>query len=504
MQGSSSASTQTSFKCNASAFAMISLVPRALLVVITLMSGSCFGFQAPDAQAILKRTLDVVGFSKTANQVLHWRDTQGVEQDYQSSPPFLTMFNSRESWFDAETGVERIVSQLVFPGAGAAKPSTTLAGPRAIFAIRDSGPVRVAGSPGQQRNLNLWAVLSDWRDAHDVRPGPDEVFQDYPRTVLTRAGEYGEERLFIDPKTGFPVKLDREEPHYLWGQVRVEYIYSIWEENGGITLPAASARVVDGFKEITRTIGGFDFVERAKAPELSLPAGGDVAGNTTPMFLQPLPPKKVEATPRIFLSVNPGYTDAFALIGNTIYVFDATQAEARAKQDLELIRTTFPGDHPIVLVVTDTAWPHVAGVRFWVASGATVISHRTSKEFLTRVIDRRWTRSPDLLEQHRKSIKFKFVSVDKSYVAAEGKLQLVAIDGIGSEGALMAYLPDDRFLWASDYIQSVSRSTAYTNEVWQAVQRAEIEPRQVAAQHIPLTSWSAIESLVKGGSILRK
>jgi hypothetical protein len=480
---------------------MISLVSPPILAFI--LAGCCFGFQERGAQAVLKRAIDVTGFSKTNSQVLHWRDTQGVEQDYQSSSPFLTVFNSRECWFDPENGIERIASQLLYPGAGPGTPSTTLAGPRAVFAVRDSGPVRVAGSPGQQRNLNLWAVLSDWSAAHDMRLAANETFQDYPRTVLSRSGEYGVERLFIDPKTGFPVKLDREEPHYLWGQVHVEYVYSIWEEHGGMTLPSASARVVDGFKEITRTIGDLDFVERTKAPELSLPADGDVAGNSTPLFLQPLPPKKVDVTPGLFLSVNTGYTEGIALIGNTVYVLDATQGEARAKHDLELIHATFPGDHPIVLVVTDVAWPHVAGVRFWVASGATVVSHRTSKEFLTRVIERRWTRSPDLLEQRRKSVKFNFVSVDKSYAAVAGKLHLLAIDGIGSEGALMAWLPDDRFLWASDYIQDVSRSTAYTNEVWQAAQRAGIKPGQVAAQHIPLTSWSAIESLVQGGSILR-
>jgi hypothetical protein len=481
---------------------MITLVSRSILTF--MLTGALWGLHAQDPQSVLKRALDVTGFLKTSNRVLHWRDTQGVEQDYQSSPPFLTMFNSRECWFEPGTGVERIISQLVYPGAGSGKPSTTLAGPRALFAVRDGGPTRVAGSPGLQRNLNLWAVMADWRDARDVRTGPIEVFQDYPRTVLTRAGEYGEERLFLDPKTGFPVKLDREEPHYLWGQVRVEYIYSIWEENSGIALPTASARVVDGFKEITRTMGDFELIDLSKAPDLSLPAGGDGAGNATPLFLQPLPPKKVEVSPHLFLSVNTGYTEAIVLIGNTIYVLDATQAEARAKQDLELIKATFPGEHPIVLVVTDIAWPHVAGIRFWVASGAAVISHRTSKEFLTRVIERRWTRSPDLLEQRRKSVKLSFVAVDKSYAAAAGKLRLVAIDGIGSEGALMAYIPEDRFLWASDYIQNLARSTAYTNEVWQAVQRTGLEPRQVAAQHIPLTSWSAIESLVKGGSILRK
>jgi hypothetical protein len=250
---------------------------------------------------------------------------------------------------------------------------------------------------------------------------------------------------------------------------------------------------VDGFKEITRTTGDFDFIDRDKAPDLTAPPAPT---SSVPLFLQPLPPKKIDLSDRAFLSVNTGYTEAIALIGDTVYVLDATQGEKRAQQDLDLIREAFPGEHKIVVVVTDLAWPHLAGIRFWVASGATVVSHRASREFLTRVVERRWTRSPDLLEQRRKTVKFNFVAVDKSYVTAGGKLQLIAIDGIESEGVLMAWLPGEGFLWASDYIQDLSRPTAYTTEVWQAVERAGFTPRQVAAMHIPLTSWKTIESLV--------
>jgi hypothetical protein len=451
---------------------------RLILTPIALVS-SVLAFQPADPQPILNRTLDIVGFPKLGGKVLHWRDMQGIEQNYQSPPPFITVLNSRESWVDPGSGVERSSTLRVFPGSWPQNPVTTVLGPL---------------SPGQQRNLDVFAVLSDWRDAHDVRMAPGEVYNDYPRTVLSRVGEYGEERLFIDAKTGFPVKLDREEPHYLWGQVHAEYVYSNWIERDGTRVPAVSARVVDGFKEITRTIGDFDFIDRGKAPDLTAPPAPT---SSLPLFLQPLPPKKVEVSEKVFLSVNTGYTEAIALIGDTIYVLDATQGGKRAQQDLDLIRETFPGKHKIVVMVTDLAWPHIAGIRFWVASGATVVSHRASKEFLTRVIERRWTRAPDLLEQRRKAVKFNFVAVDKSYVTAGGKLQLIAIDGIESEGALLAWLPDEGFLWASDYIQNLSRPATYTSEVWQAVRRAGFVPQRVAAMHIPLTSWKAIESLAK-------
>jgi hypothetical protein len=443
--------------------------------------------------------MEVTGFSKLSDKILHCHDMQGVEQDYQSAPPYLTLLQSREVWMDPKTGLERIATQSVFPGFGPGAASITMNGPRSVFAMGQNGATRISTSPSEQRNLDLWAVLADWRDASDVHAVAGERFQEYPRTVLARKGEYGEERLFIDPKSGFPVKVDREEPHYLWGQVHVEFIYSIWHQQGGATLPSSSARVVDGFKEITRTIGACEFMDPAKAPSMDAPHGMDEAGETRPLFLQPLAPKRVEVTPHVFLSANPGYTTAAALIGDTIYILDATQTEKRAEQDLEMIRHTFPGRHPMVLVVSDEAWPHVGGLRFWVASGATVVAHRAQREFLTKVIERRWTRAPDLLERNRKSVKFRFTPVDKTLDLAGGKLRLAAIDGVSSEKALMAFLPGEKFLWAGDFIQSVQRPSAYTAEVWQAVAREKLSPERVAAMHIPLSDWSKIEALAQAG-----
>jgi len=71
-------------------------------------------------------------------------------------------------------------------------------------------------------------------------------------------------------------------------------------------------------------------------------------------------------------------------------------------------------------------------------------------------------------------------------------------DRTGSmERALMGYLVADRFLWASDFIQTVAEPTAYASEVWRAVQREGLHPERTAAEHLPLTLWSKIEELQK-------
>ncbi|HEU5220338.1 MAG TPA: hypothetical protein VFU23_16880, partial [Gemmatimonadales bacterium] len=136
--------------------------------------------------------------------------------------------------------------------------------------------------------------------------------------------------------------------------------------------------------------------------------------------------------------------------------------------------------------------------RFWIAAGATIVSHSTSRTMLQRVVDRRWTLAPDRLEGRRAASPFRFRPVRDSLVLAGGAVTLYPIDGIASEGALMGWLREPRFLWASDFIQDPSHPTLYTTEVWQAARRSGLAPLTAAAQHFPPTPWKQIEALAAG------
>jgi hypothetical protein len=110
-------------------------------------------------------------------------------------------------------------------------------------------------------------------------------------------------------------------------------------------------------------------------------------------------------------------------------------------------------------------------------------------------VDRHWTRAPDLLEERHKTAKLKFIGVDSAYTMANGAITVHPIDRIGSECALMAFLVPDKFLWASDYIQTTAEATSYALEVWSAVKRNGLTPEHTAAEHLSLTAWTKIEDL---------
>lgn len=464
----------------------------------------CRPATAMDPTVLLHRAVRVMGMRDGV--VLHFHSMENTTQDYQSDrsyPPFFSARTETETWFNPSTAVERTATRSIYPSYGPTPPSTRLGSAHATYVQRDTVLVPVAGyQPFTVRalSLNPWWVVGQWQKADGVRLAEECYYRDYWRQVLARPTPDGEQRLYLDPMSGFPVKLDQVEPHYLWGQVHTEYLYTTWQEveHGG-TFPTASFRLVDGRVNLDRTVGAMERLASADAPVAQIPAGAPDMGSSGAHGVIPSEePDTVRVAPNVFLLKNRLYTETVAQLGDTVYVLDATLGEKRARQDSSWIARLFPGEHPVTLVVTDLAWPHIAGIRTWVGRGATVISHRASREFLQQVVDRRWTRTPDLLERRRATARWNFVPVSDSLSLAGGRIRLYAIDGIGSEGALMAYFPRLGYLWASDYVQQLRTPSSYTREVWQAARRVGIRPRQVAAMHTPLSPWSKVDALMAG------
>ena len=460
-----------------------------------------------DARALLVRADSAMQVDRAAGKAYHWLGSRGTVENYQSDrtyPPFFSSFTAEEGWYAPATGALQEKGRTSFPSYGTSDGPEILSGPTAAWLVRDTvvrplPALRAAGD--QARRMEPWTVIHDWRGGTPVAVEGTCRYRDYPRVVLTRTTEGRKERLFLDPKTGFPVKLELREPHYLWGDVGVEYVWSNWIDVGGAMSPGSTFRIVDGETEVSRIVATGSLVPLDSAPLLRLPDPGLVQAPPLPAFLEPTAPDTVRVSDRTFLLKNRGYTEGITLRRDTVFVLDATQGEARARADSTWIAALFPGTHPLVLVVTDLAWPHVAGIRFWAARGATIVAHRAAIPFLRQVLDRRWTLAPDLYERLRAAgtlPRLRFRAVDRDLTLAGGALSLHAIDGITSEVALMGWLPDDRFLWASDYIQTAAQPTEYTAEVRAAARRAGIVPQRVAAEHLPLTPWATLDALYPG------
>jgi hypothetical protein len=474
------------------------MIASILSLTIALADSSCHPVRRPlDGPQLVQTALERTGLAAARGRALHVTGYDLHDQAFESDrtyPPALIDVSDLDYWFDPQSGVERATSQTSI--AGYHLGGATMSNESRAYRLRDSSLTAseaVHADSWAARPLDVWAMLEDWSAAPDVRVVERCVYRDYPRVVLTRQGLRGAERLFIDEKSGYPVKLDRVEPHYLWGQVHVEFVYSTWELFDGVHLPGGVFRLADGIPDITRVFSSVRLAPRDSV-SLRLPAGPPMGFAVAP-FLVPSRPDTMRVSATTFVLANPGYRESVTLAHDTVFVFDATQGDGRAREDAKWIETLFPGRHPIVVVVTDLAWPHVAGVRYWVAQGATIVSHRAARPFLQRVVDRRWTLNPDALERARVGHPLRFRAVSDSTSMGDGAIALFPIDGVATEVALAAFVRKDSFLWASDYIQDLTAPSQYVDEVVSAVTRFGFRPRTVAAEHTGITDWTKVAVL---------
>ena len=455
--------------------------------------------------SLISRSLHALGVDASGDRVLHFRSRESSSAREQSDrwyPPYLNSVIARDVWVDPRSGAERHTFDTTWPGNGV-NSGTILLSQTATFAVRDTLLTPAAQSHNTTRAIRLldpWAVVLDWSKDSTVRYVGECLYRDYWRVVLSRSAVEGTQELYVDPRTAYPVKLQYDEPHYLWGQFHVENVYTTWiAPRGGGSYPGSVIRIEDGEVAMNRTVSGRDIalVPRDSAPRLDIPAG--TADMRRPSGAAPtLATMQLADTVRVsantFLLVTPAYTETVTLQRDTVFLLDATSGEARARGDSTWIARLFPGKHPVSVVVTDLAWPHVSGVRFWVARGATIVSHRASTGFLQKLTAQKWTLSPDVLERSstKRGAELRVRTLADSMSLAGGAIKLYAIDGAGSEGALMAFVPGDNYLWASDFVQTVARPSQYGTEVWSAAKRVGISPERFAAEHLPLTPWSKL------------
>lgn len=457
-----------------------------------ILSFTIRGYAQETPHQILQRSKKVLGLIQTEKPIFHFYYNDvllGREQSDRTYAPFFTTAINSEAWYYPQINASRIrVLSTIRAGSGPDRPMETYRGIRKSYFVRDTNYIPLPYSYDQQ---NAWAVMLDWAEDAKVKRVKNEVYRDYDRIVLERSDLSHTERLFIDPKTFFPVKLDYNVLSSIWGQQHIEIVYSNWTLTGESYYPASSFRLEDGEPMSYRTLGRSNLSDTSVIwfdKYVKLPSTGDPVINRE--WYNSQQPVLIKVSDQTYLSKNNMYTETFTQINGTVYLLDATLSEQRARQDEKLIKSVFSNSSKMVVVVTDLAWPHVGGVRYWVSKGATIISHRASRSFLEKLVNRKWTIKPDELQKHPR--KLNFIAIEKKTPFAAARLQIFPIDGIGSECALACYLTREKFLWASDYIQSVTDPAAYSKEVISAVQREKLLPSQMAAEHVILTDWQQV------------
>jgi hypothetical protein len=161
---------------------------------------------------------------------------------------------------------------------------------------------------------------------------------------------------------------------------------------------------------------------------------------------------------------------------------------------------------PIKAVVTTSdAWPHISGIREYVAAGIPVYALDLNVSILSRFVKAPHTLAPDRLQKQPKAPLFRPVTSKTVIGTGDTRIELFPVRGEIGERMMLAWLPGAKVLYSSDMIQRASPGRAapffmplMLMEVETAAAREGVSGiERVFGMHLTPTPWSEVLAAIK-------
>ena len=476
------------------------------------------------ARAIVTRAIDAVG-GEPALRAIKTLQIESIGHEYfidqseRPEGPFVTRYVQTSEKRDIAAGRSRLESQQRFlqvpewAGAGAAvivdaDTAASHRGERFAPAGRD------AFEDGRERlELAPERVLFTALAAADLATAPDIKVHGVTQRVVTFGWRGRRVRLLIDSGDDVPTALEvtSEDTFGIWGAVRNTTYYSLWTLiPGGVRYPLQFDREWNGVGSGASTIMKVAVNQPFDDKEFTIPADVKAAFANLPtatrFSLLKLDPDKqrVEVEPGKIVQYGGNWNVAYVQQPDGLVVIEAPVGSHYSAQVLDEAAKRYPGVKVKALITTSDAWPHLGGVREYVARGIPVYALDLNQPILERLLKADYRTKPDALASTPKAPRFTWVSAKTVIGAGDTRMELYPVRGENGERMMMAYFPALKLLYTSDEIQRMRNGTFFMPEflleVRDVVRREHLEVNRVFGFHVGPTPWSDIEAAIASAS----
>ncbi|HTM24122.1 MAG TPA: hypothetical protein VL225_02960 [Vicinamibacterales bacterium] len=473
----------------------------------------------PDsARAIATRAIDAVG-GEAALHGIASLEIESIGHDYfidqseRPEGPFIVTYLSTSEKRDVAGGRTRIEQQQRFvlspDWSGGGTATIVDADSAAIVRAGRYTPAgRQAYEDGRERlELAPERILLAARAAPDLATAPDVLLHGIRQHVIAFTWRGRRARLLIDSHDNVPSGLELAAPDSfgIWGIVRTTTYYSLWTlVPGGVRYPLQVDREWNGVTKSSTTITKIAVNQPLDASQFTVPADVKQAFLASPVVTG-IPALRFDAAKATELG--PGVTQfsgswnvAFVRQPDGLVVIEAPIGSSYSAAVLAEAERRYPGVRVKAVITTSDAWPHLGGVREYVARGIPVYALDLNRPILERLLKADYGSTPDALAKAPRAAKFTWVS--GKTVIGEGamRIEIYPAHGENGERMLFAYLPSLKLLYSSDDIQKQRTGEyfmpEYLSEVRDAVTRYRLDVDRIFGMHIGPTPWSEIEATI--------
>jgi len=381
-------------------------------------------------------------------------------------------------------------------------------------AARRSGDRWFGGSPADVREweqslaLGPERLLLTARAAKDVRVLPDEVHQGVNQRVLGFTFGGQAHRLLLNVWTSLPTMLEVIRDDHMWGDVTERRWFSFWTMHaGGVVYPRQTTTEWNGlpFSDWTAHEVKINVAldeTMFQIPEEPGKQFATLATRPTGMNSLSLDESKVMAVNDWITQVPGGFNIGFVRQPDGLVVFEATTTSTYSASVLALAEKRYPGVPVKAVVTTSDAWPHLSGIREYVAKGIPIYALDLNVPILSRLIAAPRTIAPDTLARTPQAPKFVPVSARTTIGTGETRIELIPVRGEMGERMMLAWFPGAKLLYSSDLIQRGRAPGTFfmpmmLAEVAAAAERENLGViERVFGMHLPPTPWAEVTAAV--------
>jgi hypothetical protein len=410
---------------------------------------------------------------------------------------------------DVAGGRSRIESQQRFmqvPDWGAAGIATIVDAEAAAFSRGDryGSAGRQAFEDGRERiELAPERLLLVALAAPDLATAPDVTVHGVTQRVVTFGWRGRRARLLIDSGDFVPTALEitEQDTFGIWGAVKRTTYYSLWTLiAGGVRYPLQFDREWNGVSSGSTTIMKIAVNPSFESAAFTIPDDAKKAFAAAPATgiptLQFDPAKNVDVAPGVVQFAG-NWNVAFVQQPDGIVVIEAPVGSHYSAQVLDEAAKRFPHLKVKAVITTSDAWPHLGGVREYVARGVPVYALDLNRPILERLLKADYRAKPDALASSPKAAKFTWVSGKTAIGSGDTRMELYPVRGENGERMMIGYFPALKLLYTSDEIQKQRNGEyfmpEYLLEVRDVVRREHLDVDRIFGFHAGPTAWSEIE-----------
>lgn len=495
---------------------------QRLAVVALLLAAASAPLRAgqapsPDAVAIVDRAIAAMGGEAALKavqtlQIEGMGHTYALEQSERPEGPYLVSYEQLSEIRDhARARLRRKQEQRNWSATNWS--GGTLVGADGVAAIQFGAQWR-PHQPQQlaqiQRDMALSPerLLFTARAAADLRAAPGRELHGIANHAVAFTHAAEKFTLYLNSHSGMPTMLQSvaEDIFAIWGEVTRERWYSFWTlQPGGWQYPQQVTTTWNGLPFSDHTVLAIKANEPIDETLFAVPEETKAAfrkaleSPARPAGLRSLTldvSKAIHVTPDVV--VLPGaWAVTLVRQADGIVVLEAPIGSAYSEQVIAAASTLFPVMAIKAVVTTSDAWPHLGGVRAYVARGIPVFALDLNLPILERLVASTQP-TPDRLAETPQPASWQTVSTRTTIGDGATRIELVPVRGEGSERMMVAYLPGSNLLYASDLLQYNRDRTGFFNPVYPAELAAAVEREDITAidrvwaMHMDPIPWSKV------------